>query len=50
MGPLSKKKCILPFSADNRYPSQPLKELAGLALEFNMTPDDDHSEEKGYYT
>jgi hypothetical protein len=50
MGPPSKKRCILPFSADDRYPTQSLEELAGLALEFDMTPDDGHSEEEGYYT
>jgi hypothetical protein len=50
MGPPFKKRCILPFSADNRYPTQWLKELAGLTLVFDMTPDDDHSEEEGYYT
>jgi hypothetical protein len=50
MGRPSKKRCILPFSTNKRYPTQSLEELAGLALQFNMTPDDDHSEEEGYYT
>jgi hypothetical protein len=50
MGPPSKKACILPFSVDNRYPAQTLQELTGHALQFDITPDDDQSEEEGYYT